>query len=329
MSHLFHSFGNKIVAVTGSTGYIGSSLIKKLEECSTKKIIRISRKKKDSHVSNYKNVDWVLDMNKVSSWKKIISEADIVFHLAGNTSVYAAEENPEESLASTLLPIIALVKASQELKKVPRVIFASTATLYGLTNTFPVKETIRPSPITMYDLHKSFAEQKLDMASRNQIIEAISLRLANVYGPSLNESNSDDRGVLSKLIRMKFEGKDLKIFGSGNYLRDYIYIDDVVNAFLHAGIMNFENSTFNVASGTGISLKEVFNLISLKVEEITGVYGKIENAKWPEGFHQIEKRSFVASIELLKSYSDWSPIVTLDEGIQHLIEYYRKYYNYD
>ena len=97
-------------------------------------------------------------------------------------------------------------------------------------------ETKQPNPITTYDLHKFFAEQQLLVASSSNIIGAISLRLANVYGPSSTESLAQDRGILSKITRMSFELKNLQIYGNGEYLRDYIYIDDVVNAFLHAAL---------------------------------------------------------------------------------------------
>ena len=129
--------------------------------------------------------------------------------------------------------------------------------MYGLTEVLPVLETRRPNPITTYDLHKFFAEQQLLLASSCNIINAISLRLANVYGPSPTESLAKDRGTLSKITRMKFELKNLHIYGNGEYLRDYIYIDDVVNAFLHASVMNYDNLpnrndiTLNVASGKG------------------------------------------------------------------------------
>ena len=168
------------------------------------------------------------------------------------------------------------------------------------------------------------------MASSANIIDAISLRLANVYGPSPTESLAKDRGILSKITRMRFELKDLHIYGTGEYLRDYIYIDDVVNAFLHASVMNHDvllntnDITLNVASGKGTSVKEVFNLISHKVEKITGVRGAIKNVAWPKGVNEIEKRNYIASIELINSLTGWEPSVSLEKGIQLLVNHYSK-----
>ncbi len=316
----------KVVSITGANGYIGSALTQELEKYSLK-IIRISRKQltpKDGVE------DWVLDLNKKSSWIKIVNRSDIIFHLSGNTSIYDAEKDPKESLISTLFPIIQLINASKKLSRIPRVIFSSTATVYGLTEVLPVLETKQPRPITVYDLHKFFAEQQLLVASSSNIIDAISLRLANVYGPSPTESLSQDRGILSKITKKRFALKNLQIYGNGDYLRDYIYIDDVVNAFLHASVMDYDillnknQISLNVASGKGTPVKEVFELISREIEKITGIRGDIENVAWPEEVNEIEKRNYIGSIELIKSLTGWQPSVSLEEGIRLLVKHYSK-----
>ena len=316
------NWAGKVVAITGASGYIGSALTLELNKYSVR-IVRVSRTK----LTPIKGVkDLVLDLNSANSWIKIVSEVDIIFHLAGNTSIYNAEKNPKESLKSTLLPISQLINASRELSRVPRVVFASTVTVYGLTNEFPVVESTAPNPITTYDLHKLFAEQELSIASKNNVINSIILRLANVYGPSVSESKDEDRGILNKLTRMRFEGKNIQIYGDGNNIRDYVYIDDVVNAFVHASIIVSAENIFNVASGVGTKVKQVFSLISSEVEMHTGINGVVENVDWPKGINEIEKRNFIGSVELLKSLSGWSPSISLEEGIKFLVNHYAKEY---
>jgi len=318
----------KVVSITGASGYIGSSLVQELEKYSLK-IIRISRKEL---VPKDGVEDWALDLNKKSSWIRIVSKSDIIFHLSGNTSIYNAEKDPKESLISTIFPIIQLINASKKISRIPIIVFSSTATVYGLTEILPVLETKQPNPITTYDLHKFFAEQQLLIASSSNVIKAISLRLANVYGPSPTESLAQDRGIVSKITRMSFALKKLQIYGNGEYLRDYIYIDDVVNAFLYVSVMNYEtllnrnDITLNVASGKGSSVKEVFSLISHEVEKITGIGGVINNVAWPKGVNEIEKRNYIASIELIKSLTGWEPCVSLEKGVQLLVKHYSKEY---
>ena len=175
-------------------------------------------------------------------------------------------------------------------------------------------------------------EQQFKIASNNNLIDGISLRLANVYGPSLNESRAKDRGVLSKVTKMSFENKNPQVYGNGSYIRDYIYIDDVVSAFLYASIIEYDEIrktseiTFNVASGVGVSVKDVFSLISSEVNKITGNKLQVKNAPWPKGVNEIEKRNFIGSAERLKLLSGWTPSVSLEDGVCSLVHHYSKEY---
>ncbi len=238
--------------MTGGSGYIGSAIISQLQkyEC---KIIRISRSK----LPPMRGVeDKVLDLLCRDSWIKIVSKSDVIFHLAGNTSIAVAEENIEESLLINLIPITHLIYASETLNKRSRVIYASTATIYGMTKLLPVSECTKPEPTSVYDLHKLFAEQQLSMASSNNVINATSLRLSNVYGPSLSDSSANDRGILNKITKMALNGEDINIYGDGNNIRDYIHIDDVVSAFLHSSILeDFQGRSLNVSTQVGFTVK--------------------------------------------------------------------------
>ena len=315
-------YDEKVVVVTGGSGYIGSAVINQLKNYNCK-IIRTSR----NTLTPIDGVeDKIFDLKSKENWIELVSTANVIFHLSGNTSIAFAEDNIDESLLSNLLPINNLVYASKKLKLFPRVVYASTATTYGLTDEFPVEESKTPCPITKYDLHKLYAEQELSLAGQNNIINPIILRLSNVYGPSLSESRSNDRGILNKLTRMQFEGQNIQIYGDGNNIRDYVYIDDVVNAFLHASIINSTENIFNVASGVGTKVKEVFRLISLEVEKHTGVSALVENIDWPNGINDIEKRNFIGSIERIKAQSEWTPNISLEKGIKLLANHYAKEY---
>ena len=315
------NINGKTVAVTGASGYIGSALVDALAKYPAK-ILRVSRKELAPR-SGMRTMQ--ANIGTLDCWLKIVEEADVIFHLAGNTSVYAAAKDPAESLNSTLLPINHLVRAAQELGRQPRVVFASTATVYGLTEQLPVAETTKPDPITVYDLHKLFAEQQLALATRKGILESVSLRLANVYGPSSSISSADDRGILNRVTAMAMQGKDLTLYGDGNYLRDYIYIDDVVNAFLLAGVTpKLGGVEFNVASGTGTTVKQAFELVADQAARETGQRVSFGCAPWPSDADPIEFRNFVASNTSLVSATGWRSDITLDEGIKCSIAEYRK-----
>jgi nucleoside-diphosphate-sugar epimerase len=311
MNSLANLNGKKVV-VTGASGYIGSVLVDALVKYSCK-VIRVSRNKL-MPLADTKSIK--ADIHNADTWAEIVAQADIIYHLAGNTSVYEAAKNPAESLNSTLLPLNHLIKAAQERQCKPRVVFASTATVYGLTPQRPVAETVAPKPITVYDLHKLFAEQQLALATQQGLLESVSLRLANVYGPSSSVSSADDRGILNRVTAMALQGKGLIVYGDGNYLRDYIYISDVVNAFLLAGVSSqLGGQCFNIASGVGTTVKQAFTLAATQTEKITGKAIEVSCVAWPAGADSIEFRAFTADIEKFTSATGWNPLINLKEGI--------------
>ena len=312
------SYEGKTVVVTGGSGYIGSALIDKLKKFNCQ-VIRTGRTK-GIPISGVQ--DKILDLKSKESWIQIVSSADVVFHLAGNTSIPFAEENVDDSLLSNLLPIANLVYASKELKSCPKVVYASTATVYGMTDTLPVSEEVIPRPVSVYDLHKLYAEQHLTMANHQGIISAKSLRLANVYGPSLSESHSRDRGILSRITKACIQGDEINAYGGGNYLRDYIYIDDVVDAFLCSGISDMPHTVLNVASEIGTTVRAVFEMIADEVGENAGIYSNVINTDWPQDVNIIEKRNFIASNKNLKSMHGWKVNVPLKMGIQRLVKHF-------
>ena len=310
------NLNGKTVVVTGASGYIGSVLVDALVKHSCK-VIRISRVDLVP-LADTKTIK--ADIRNANTWAEIVTQADIIYHLAGNTSVYEAAKNPVESLNSTLLPLNHLIKAVKERQCKPRVVFASTATVYGLTSRHPVAETAEPRPTTVYDLHKLFAEQQINLATQHGLIDSVSLRLANVYGPSSSVSSADDRGILNKVTAMALQGKDLIVYGDGNYLRDYVYITDVVNALLLASVTpGLEGQVYNVASGVGKTVKQAFELCARQAEIVTGIPLKVIHATWPTGIALIEGREFAADISKYMAATNWNPSITLNEGIALLI----------
>jgi nucleoside-diphosphate-sugar epimerase len=307
----------KTVVVTGASGYIGSALVDSLVKHSCK-VIRVSRMDLVPLVDT-KTIK--ADVRNADTWDKIIAQADIIYHLAGNTSVYEAAKNPTESLMSTLLPLNHLSRAAQDRQCKPRVVFASTATVYGLTPRLPVAETVEPKPITVYDLHKLFAEQQLALATQQGVLESVSLRLANVYGPSTSVSSADDRGILNRVTAMALQGKDLMVYGDGDYLRDYVYIDDVVHAFIVAGFReDVGGGVFNVATGKSVSVGEAFQMAAKRAAIATGTMVNIKHSPWPEGASEIEFRSYISDINCISATLGWRPTITLGSGIDSMID---------
>ena len=157
-------FSEKTIAITGGSGFIGSAIIEKLRG-KAKKIICISRNQKiDKEGVKVLN----LDLNQIESWEIILSQAQIVLHLAGNTSIYEASKRPQSHYKSCILPITHLIEASKKLSIIPRIVFASSATVYGLKEIQPVDESSKAKPITIYDEHKLLVEETLAIATKKK-----------------------------------------------------------------------------------------------------------------------------------------------------------------
>ena len=310
------------VAVTGASGYIGTALTAALMDTAARTLAVSRDPTRARHLAMNPARAEVLtaDVQERACWDELVRRANVIFHLAGNTSVYAEAANPEESFKTTIQPVVHLVAAAREADRRPRLLFASTATVYGLTECLPVSEDVEPHPATVYDLHKWAAEQQLQQASAEGVLDAVSLRLANVYGPSSGLSSAGDRGVLNRVVTAILGGSDIVLYGDGRYVRDYVYIDDAVGAFLAAGIQpGITGRVFNVATGQGIMVRDAFRLVADRVAQVTQHRARVREVAWPEGVNPIEFRNFAGDIRSISAACGWRPTVPLSEGIDRLI----------
>ncbi|MCZ6525878.1 MAG: NAD-dependent epimerase/dehydratase family protein [Gammaproteobacteria bacterium] len=310
------SLKNRTIAITGANGYIGTRL-RQFFKHNAIDVISVSRQAhQPDRDSNYIQAD----ISDLECWLELVTKADIIFHLAGNTSVPVADSNPGLDLESTVQPMVHLIAAARKLGRKPRVVFSSTATVYGLTPVDPTTELMSPNPVTFYDLHKLFVEQQLAFATALGILEGISLRLTNVYGPSPGHSSSDSRGILNKVTALALEGKPLSVYGSGEYIRDYIFIDDVVDAFLRAAVCDrVKGQALNIGSGKGVTVRDAFLTVVAEVEKQTKIKVDIKTVPWPQNPDEIEMRNFVASIQKASSLLGWKPAISLNDGIRKLV----------
>ena len=316
MTSFRNEFNRKSIAVIGASGYLGSALVQALceQEC---KVIRVSSKKLKKNPNTTDLIGSILELDFCN---QILEQSEVLYLLSGNTSVSFAEKNPVGNLTTTVLPINNLIQAARINRKVPRLIFTSTATVYGLTPSQIVNENYLLNPETIYDLHKLFAEQLISYASRKAYIEGTSLRLGNVYGPSEIFNSASDRGVINKAITSAVKGENLELFGSGKYIRDYIYITDVIESLIISGYSaNVSGEIFNIGTGEGNSVEEVYKLIARAVEDLAKKKISITYSEWPIGSQNIDRRNFVADISKFKDATSWTPRVSIYEGIKNFV----------
>lgn len=308
----------KNILLTGAEGYIGSSLVNKLKANNTLLLLSRTSSRKEKNLRYIKT-----DIRSKKIWRDILQDIEIVYYLAAQTSSQYSNQYPSNDLKTNLMPIAYMIEACQKYGYTPSIVFAGTATETGFTNTKSINGNISDLPITIYDIHKLAAEKYLQYYSIQLKNRAVTLRLSNIYGPG-QVSDKKDRGIVNMMIRKAIRGESLSIYGNGEYIRDYIYIDDIVNAFLLAGekIKVTSGNYYVIGTGEGYSVAAMASIVVDEVKKITGNKVGIIYLPFPKETSQIEYRSFVANNRQFKKDTNWTTKTKLRTGINKTIRYY-------
>ena len=324
MNNPINYFQGKKLLLTGGAGYLAANLILRLQDIDCR-IIRFDRPEAFfvPVKGKLRIQDITGDISDIGIWDTLIDGVDVIFHFAAQTSVYLAEQKPQKDFDINVMPMFHLLEACREKDLQPAIIFSGTVTEAGLPVRLPVDETHPDLPITFYDLHKWMAENYLKYYVRQGVVKGAILRLVNVFGPG-PASSSADRGVLNLMVRRALQGETLTVYGKGDYLRDYVYVDDVVYAFLLAAsnIESINGKHFVIGSGEGHTIAEAFNLVKECVERRTDKRVSVVHVDPPSNLSQIETRNFVANAGLFRELTGWNPQYSLIKGIDRTIDSY-------
>lgn len=305
------------VLVTGGCGFIGSHTVDRLIE--EKNEVVVIDNLSTGFIENlnkeviFYNAD-VRDKEKISEiFKK--HKFDFIFHFAAQINVRKGEEDP---IFDVDVNICGLINLLEELKRNPpkKIIFSSTGgVMYGLTNIFPTPETVEPFPICIYGISKLTCEKLLYAYSKNYGIDFVALRYGNVYGPRQNYLS--ETGVIAIFISRIIEGKECIIFGDGEQTRDFIYIEDVVEANI-LFMKNNISGIFNVGTGIETTVNRIFEIIKENIgRDCKKIYAPPKKGEL--------KRSCI-SIEKIKSITGWYPKYKIEEGIKKTINWFLNKY---
>ncbi len=297
----------KKVLVLGASGFLGKSLIAKLKELGNK-VTALDR----NWPKTLEGVHCVVgDFCDQECLSEVMKGQDVVFHLVSTTVPATSNDSPIFDCESNILGSLKVLEAMKE-NGVAKIIFASSGgTVYGIPQNTPTIESVDGYPISAYGIGKIAIEKYLYLYSHLHGINAIALRLSNPYGPGQDPEKG--QGVIAAFVKRALHGETIEIWGDGSVVRDFVYIDDVIDAFVLAMEASSKFEVLNIGSGKGKSLLEILSVIESELKLKLNIEFK-------------DTRSCdVPRIELDVSKSrevlGWLPRCSLEQGVSNLVSY--------
>ena len=299
--------------VTGGAGFIGSHIVDRLLQDGHEVIVLddLSTGHRENLAEHEKLEIVEGDIRDFGTVNAYMQGIDWVFHKAAVASVPKTVNDPIGSSAVNYQGTLHVLEAARQ-NKVKRVVFASSAALYGDEPTLPKVETMLPVTLSPYAVDKLASEYACGMYTRLYGLETVSLRYFNVYGPRQDPS-SPYSGVISIFADKLNQGAAPTIFGDGEQTRDFVYVSDVVEANMRAATKEpAAGQVINIATGNKITLNELLNTFcDIKQVEFNAEYQDSRQGDIKESYANVSKAAAVL---------DWSSTVELNQGLRKLIE---------
>ncbi len=312
------------VMITGGLGFIGSNLARELADLGAD-VLLVDSLIKD-YGGNLFNIEGyesrlrvnVADVRQQSSMNYLVRDREVIFNLAGQVSHIDSMRDPETDLEINCRGQLILLEACRRHNADAKVVYAGTRQVYGKPARLPVDEGHLVRPTDINGINKAAGEYYHLVYDSVFGVRACSLRLTNVYGPrQLVQHNR--QGFIGWFIRLAVEGKEIQVYGDGSQLRDFVFVDDVVDAFLRAGSTDVINGeALNVGGSEPISLRD---LVHLLIE--TAGSGSVRFVEWPEEKKAIDIGSFYSDSTKFQTAVGWKPRVSLKDGLLKTVQYYR------
>jgi UDP-glucose 4-epimerase len=247
------------VLVTGGAGFIGSHLVEALANARERVAVfdNFTTGSRGNLAGASARVDVVEgDVRDLDSLRRVVEGVGVVFHLAAVSAVAPSVKDPLTTNAVNVTGTLNVLLAARD-AGVRRVVFASSAAVYGSDPSLPKTETHSPEPLSPYAASKLVGEVYCRIFSRIYGLETVALRLFNVYGPRQNPA-SEDSGVVTRFLARLAGGQPPIIDGDGEQSRDLVYVGDVVGAFLHScDAPGASGEVFNIGSGRSTTINEL------------------------------------------------------------------------
>ncbi len=318
------ALSGKRILITGGLGFIGSNLARRL--LSEGAAVTLCDAMIEGYGGNPANVREIrgdvaidtADVRDAAAMERLVDGQDVVFHLAAQVSHVMSLSNPYPDIDINIKGTAVLLEACRKVNPQALVVRSGTRGQYGPAVKLPVSETTPSNPRGIYEISQLSAEMICRTYTRIHGIRTVPLRLTNVYGPR-GQMKHSQFGVVNWFVRLALEGKPIPIFGSGKILRDFLYVDDCVEALLAAAaepravgeVLNVGHDRPSTFLEVGELLREILPGTRLEFTDFT-----------PERKAQ-EPGDFVSDITKIRGLLGWEPKTSLPDGLARTVDFYR------
>lgn len=298
--------------VLGGGGFIGSNLCRRLINDG----YRVRAFGRNALFPEaLKGAEWFQgDFSDAAALAAAIETFDIVYHLVTGATPLSANLDMAGDVQRNIVASLGLLEICRKLG-VARVVFVSSGgTIYGCPEQIPTPESAPTDPITAYGINKLAIEKYLALYEHLYQIDHRILRVTNPFGPF--QTSMKNQGVIASIISHALRDETIEIWGDGSVVRDFIYVDDVVDALVAAAQDDSSTRIFNIGSGEGHSLRQV--LIAVE-----GLLEKKLDIQWKPG-RPVDVPISVLAINRAREVLGWVPKTSFEEGLRSTIRWHRQ-----
>jgi UDP-glucose 4-epimerase len=325
MKQLSEVFGDKKVLITGGLGFLGSNLARRLVELSAH--VSVVDSLVPDQGGNRFNIEGiedrlevqVADIKDTEVVSRLVRGCDYVFNLAARTSHVRSIEQPLEDLEANCRSQLLFLELLKATNRDCRVIYTGSRSQYGRALYLPVDEEHPFNAMDTNGVHKATVEMYHLLYSRVFGIRCTCLRLSNVYGPRHQMSHSR-QGFIHWFIRLALSSQNIEVFGDGTHQRDFIFVDDAIEAMLQAAA---EPSCYGEALNVGTGIPLTIGEIASRIAARTGC--TYDLVPFPEDFLNVEIGDLYLDVSRIMRMTGWAPEVGFDDGLDTTLDFYRRH----
>jgi UDP-glucose 4-epimerase len=263
------------------------------------------------------------DIRDVHVMNYLVAGQDFIFHLAGQVDHVLSLTDPYPDIDMNIKGTAVVMEACRQHNPNARVIYTGTRGQYGPVVSLPVNETAPTHPRGIYEISNLAAEKIVLVYHEIHGIRSVALRLTNIFGPRAQMHHSR-YGVVNWFVRLAIEAKTIPVFGDGKIKRDFLYVDDCVEALLACA--NAE-STYGEVLNVGVDHPTDFIELAEAVVKVSGS-GRWEFAPFSPERKAQEPGDFYSDTSKIRSLAGWQPRTSLEEGLKYTVDYYREFQSY-